>query len=401
MYHIYVYIYIYKHRFHSLNAWSLCFFCKDAKEDARKRLDVYGPWELPWHICGLNITPTRQACFQVPDTTLNVGFSVESLQRCFWCTFHAGCCRSWWGRQEISSWRPPSRVWKRWKWNSWLIDLHAVIHCMALCRMFRMTGWMRAAYTICMPVLGQMCTWHGLLHQSFLSTTWRGLWAMRLHQSLLRIGIGPHKWMVSIHFSLFRSAGRHFVFFFLVVVCGVKPMPSQPSFHLRFPLRPWGVGWLFTRQVGLRAGRYMFEARGPQFARDTSYLWITRVIMSFTDFFLWNHSMKFVDMFSDFWGNLHVLFSDTCGKKACFFAFVGRLAIHESRINLHYGIPTISTQPPWLFRWESSSCWTRQIWVSWWFVGWWSFSMIVIFVCGKTCPNVIEVDSWYTVFACE
>lgn len=60
--------------------------------------------------------------------------------------------------------------------------------------------------------------------------------------------------------------------------------------------------------------------------------------------------MKFVDMFSDFRGNLHVLFSDTCGKKACFFAFVGRLAIHESRINLHYGIPTISTQPPWLFR---------------------------------------------------
>lgn len=56
--------------------------------------------------------------------------------------------------------------------------------------------------------------------------------------------------------------------------------------------------------------------------------------------------MKFVDMFSDFC----VLFSDTCGKKACFFAFVGRLAIHESRINLHYGIPTISTQPPWLFR---------------------------------------------------
>lgn len=33
-----------------------------------------------------------------------------------------------------------------------------------------------------------------------------------------------------------------FCFFFLVVVCGVKPMPSQPSFHLRFPLRPWGVG---------------------------------------------------------------------------------------------------------------------------------------------------------------
>ena len=207
-----------------------CVFCKDAKEDARKRLDVYGPWELPWHICGLNITPTRQACFQVPDTTLNVGFSVESLQRCFWCTFHAGCCRSWWGRQEISSWRPPSRVWKRWKWNSWLIDLHAVIHCMALCRMFRMTGWMRAAYTICMPVLGQMCTWHGLLHQSFLSTTWRGLWAMRLHQSLLRIGIGPHKWMVSIHFSLFRSAGRHLFFFFSLWCVGWNQCPVNQVF---------------------------------------------------------------------------------------------------------------------------------------------------------------------------
>lgn len=184
------------------------------------------------------------------------------------------------------------------------------------------------------------------------------------------------------------SIGILFVFsVFLVVVGGVKRMPSQPTFHLRLPLA-LGVCWLFSRQVGLRAGRYMFEARGPQFARDTSYLWITRVIMSFIGFFWWNHSWN-------------LLICSVIFEEIYMFYF---LTLVETRfvslINLHYGIPTRSTQQPWLFRWESSSCWTRQIWVSWWFVGWWPFSMIVIIVCGKTCPNVIEVDSWYTVFAC-
>lgn len=59
-----------------------------------------------------------------------------------------------------------------------------------------------------------------LLHQSFLSTTWRGLWAMRLHQSLLRIGIAPHKLWFQFIFSLFRSADGHFVVVFFLVVVG-------------------------------------------------------------------------------------------------------------------------------------------------------------------------------------
>ena len=113
---------------------------------------------------------------------------------------------------------------------------------------------------------------------------------------------------------------RHFVCFFSFSRCGGWGETNAQSTNFSPKITPCLGGLLtFFTTGGPQGWSLHVWSKGAPICERHILPVNNSCYHEFHRIFLVESFMKFVDMFSDFWGNLHVLFSDTCGNKVCFF----------------------------------------------------------------------------------
>ena len=162
-----------------------------------------------------------------------------------------------------------------------------------------------------------------------------GFVGTRLYQSLItKIGIGPHHGCFQFIFT-----GRSF--FFWGGFCPVNQLSPNIPLNKAF-IEALGNPAVMTRQVGIRSGRYMFEAGGPCYRTLPVNTWVWQIL--FCESFWWNY--WYVQWFYEIYMFYFVTLVGKWLERLVSLHFLAMVPIHESGINLQDGSNTVSIQYP-------------------------------------------------------